>query len=466
MYSLLRPGVLGALLTSACAGSSAPQPPSGGAGSTEPIAITGTEKIAWDQPADDAGQLARYRYIGYVDGAPQLLADARCDSNTTSGLFLCTAGVPPMSVGLHRLQLAAKEADGLERLSNLSAALAVNLIARKISGLNQRITREGSTSDGIPLIVETLAAGLTAPSALGTASDGRVFIAERNGRVLVLENGQLLPDPALELADVVQTGDTGLVGLALHQDFNTNGRVFIAYTARDSEDGFVNRVVRLRDVRSRFGQPAVILEDRVRAAPPRTPRIAVGPDGAVYVVFAASDRSTAESFASYAGKILRINEDGTTPRDNPGATPVIAIAEGVAGGFDWQPASGNLWLAARDWQGRDFVKSALLKGAVSSFVDSTVDPSAVTFYGRRLISGFADNMFIAALAGMHIRRVRFSRGDPGRIEGTERLLDGKYGRISVVAAGADGALYFCTSNAGTAFASAAGDLLLRLSAGR
>ena len=430
-----------------------------------PIAITGTEKIGWDQPADDANQLARYRYFGYVDGAPQLLADAMCDGSTSTGLFLCSAGVPHMSVGLHQLQLAAQETDGLQRLGGLSAALSVNLIARKISTATERISRAGTTSDGIPLVVETLAIGLTAPSALGTAPDGRVFIAERDGRILVWENGQLLPGPAFELADVVQTSETGLVGIALHRAFQTNGRVFIAYTARDGEDGFVNRVVRLRDVKSSFGQAAVILEDRVRAAPLRPPRIGLGPDGAVYVIFPANDQSTSESFASYTGKILRINEDGTTPRDNPGATPIIAGAGGVAGGFDWQPATGQLWLAGRDWQGRDFVKNQLLKNAATSPFDSMVDPSGVTFYGSRLIRGFADNMFIGALAGMHIRRVRFDRVDPGHVEGTERLLDGQYGRISSVVAGPDGALYICTSNAGTALATADGDRLLRLSSG-
>jgi glucose/arabinose dehydrogenase len=458
-------GVFVALLTSACAASSTPQPPADVPGTIAPIDITGTEKIAWDQPADDANQLARYQYIGYVDGVPQLLTDAMCDGSATTGLFPCIAGIPPMSAGLHQLQLAAQETDGLQRLGGPSAPLSVNLIAIKLSSASQRTSRAGTTSDGIPLVVETLAIGLTAPSALGTAPDGRVFIAERNGRILVWENGQLLPGPAFELADIVQTSETGLVGLALHRAFQTNGRVFIAYTARDSEDGFVNRVVRVRDVRSSFGQAAVILEDRVRAAPLRPPRIGFGPDGTVYVTFPANDRPTAESFASYSGKILRINEDGTTPRDNPGATPIIATADGMPGGFDWQPSAGHLWLAARDWQGRDFVTMLLLKSATSSTFDSVVDPSGVAFYGSSRIRGFADNMFIGALAGMHIRRVRFNRADPGHIEDTERLLDGQYGRISSVIAGPDGALYICTSNAGTALATADGDRLLRLSSG-
>jgi glucose/arabinose dehydrogenase len=113
----------------------------------------------------------------------------------------------------------------------LSAALSVNLIARKVSTANQRISRAGTTADGIPLVVETLAIGLTAPSVFGTAPDGRVFIAERDGSILVWENGQLLPGPAFELADVVQTSETGLVGIAVHRAFHTNGRVFLAYGA-------------------------------------------------------------------------------------------------------------------------------------------------------------------------------------------------------------------------------------------
>jgi glucose/arabinose dehydrogenase len=367
-----------------------------------------------------------------------------------------------MSVGAHRLELAAEEISGLQRQSARSAALSVNLLAAKLSTAAGGVAPAGTTSDGVQLVVETLASSLTAPSALAATPDGRIFIAERSGNILVWKGGQILSAPALELGDVAQTGDVGLIGMALHPDFSTNGVVFLAYTARDSQGSLVNRVVRFRDVGGIFGQAAVILEDRVRdAAPLHPPRIRFGPDRVLYVAFPASDRQTAESFTSYEGKILRINEDGTTPRDNQPSTPIIS-SDVAVGGFDWQPDSGRLWLAGHDWQGSDYVKAFSLGIARGTIFDSPIDPSGAAFYGDGRIGGFANNLFIGALAGSHVLRVRFSRTDPTRIEGTERLLDEQYGRVSDVVVGPDGALYICTSNAGAGLATAANDRLLRL----
>jgi aldose sugar dehydrogenase len=458
--SALRSVVCGAgLLAAACSSNLAPSP-TVNPPSDSPISVTGTEKLGWYQPADDANEVARMRYVGYVDDVPQDLADAACGSASTAGVFACGASLPRMSVGVHRLELVAENIEGLQ--SPKSAALVVNLIASKISGAIAVVSRAGTTQDGIQLIVETLAVGLTAPSALAVTPDGHVFIAERSGKVRIWEGGQLLPTPALELYDVVQTNDVGLVDVALHPDFQTNGRLFIAYTARDGKGAFVNRIVRLRDVGDIFGEAVVILEDRVPAAPPRPPRIRVGPDQVVYAAFSAGDRSTAESFASYEGKILRINEDGTTPRDNQGLTPIISSGYATTGGFDWQPGTARLWLAGRNWQGRDFVKDISTDIDSTPMFDPPFEPSGLAFFSNKRVAGFANDLFVGALAGRHVRRVHFSRADPGRIESTERLLDGKYGRISDVRAGPDGAIYISTSNVGTVSATADDDRLLRL----
>jgi aldose sugar dehydrogenase len=449
------------LLAAACGGNSSMPPPTVNPPSDSPVSVTGTEKIGWDQLADDANQLARIRYVGFVDDAPQELTDAACGSAATAGAFACVAKLPSMSVGLHRLELAAV-LDGLQ--SPKSSPLALNLVGTKSSAAVREVSRAGTTFDGVHLIVETLAVGLTAPSALAATPDGRLFVAERAGGILVLEGGKLLPTPALELRDVAQTNDVGLIGIALHPDFGANGRVFVAYTARDRDGGFVNRVVRFRDVRNNFGQAAVILEDRVLVAPLRPPRIRVGPDRVVYVAFQANDQSTAESSASYAGKILRINDDGTTPRDNQGSTPVISSGNAVTGGLAWQPATNRLWLTGRDWQSRDFVADFLLDAGKRATFDSLVDPSGMAFYSQSRVGAFANDLFVGALAGRHLRRIHFSRANPGHIELMERLLDGQYGRISDVVTGTDGALYITTSNAGTATAAADDDRLLRVAA--
>jgi glucose/arabinose dehydrogenase len=456
-----------ALIASACGGSSSspsapstePPPPSSG-----PINVTGTERIGWDQPADDASQLAHYQYLGYVDDAPQVLASPVCGTTPSNGAFPCDAKLPTMSFGNHRLELAAQEIDGAQRLGPRSAAILLNVTSRTsvvASGATPQIV---STHDGIQLMVETLMTGLSAPSAVAVAPDGRVFVARRDGAIVVWQNGRIVPSPALQLSDAAQTSDIGLIDLAFDPQFASNGLAFVAYTARDQSGWFVHRVMRVRDVNGVISKPAVILEERALLAPLRPPRIRVAADHTVYVALPPTNQSTAESYASYTGKMLRINQDGSTPRDNPAATPVLSSGEAVTGGFDWHPATGRLWLAGRDWKGHDFLEDFQLGPRGAATFEAPVDPSGAAFYRQRRIAGFANDLFIAALNGRHLRRVHFSQRDPNSVEITEHLFDGQYGRISDVAVGPDGAIYFCTSNAGTTSAAAGGDRLLRLTA--
>jgi glucose/arabinose dehydrogenase len=423
--------------------------------------VNGTEKVGWDQPADSASQLSHYQYLGYVDDVSQVLTNATCATTSTGGAFACSANLPTMTAGQHRLELAAQEIDGARQTSARSAALLLNVVP-KTTVLASQQTRSFTTFDGVGLVAETLASGLSAPSAIAAAADGRLFIANRNGTVVVWRNGGIAQAPALQLPDAAQTSDVGLIGLALDPEFVSNGRAFVAYTGLSEDGTFVNRVLRLQERNGVLGQAIPILEDRALSAPPRPPRIRVAADHTVYISLPAADQATADSYASYAGKILRINADGTTPRDNEGASPVISAGEATIGGFDWHPSSGRLWVVGRNWQGRDFIRDFLLGPASASTFESLVDPSGAAFYANTRISGFLNDLFIAALNGRHLRRVHFSRSDPGRIEITEHLLDGQYGRIGDVAVGPDGALYICTSNAGTTTVDPGDDRLIRL----
>jgi aldose sugar dehydrogenase len=453
----------GALLAAACGGQAPPtSPPGSGSSPGSPISIVGTERIGWDQAASDAAEAASYEYTLYVDDALHVRNDAVCQSGSAPTIFACSASLPPMSVGLHRLEFTARVPDGLE--SGKSAALYVLVAAVKPAVVVSAGPRVTTTHDGTRFAIETLATGLDAPSALAVLADGRVFIAQKSGDVLVWQGGQILSVPAGKLGDAARTPEVGLIGMTLHPDFATNGRVLVAYTARDRDGTFVNRIARFRALNNVFGEAVVILEDRVAVAPQRPPRIRFGPDRKVYAAFSAADQATAESFASYAGKILRINEDGTTPRDNPKASPIISTGHPTPGGFDWQPTSGRLWLVERDPQGRDVLRafSSSFETAVTFPFDSAIAASGATFYNRSALTGFANDLFIGGLVGQHLRRVHFDLHDDSRIETTERLLDGQYGRIGDVATGPDGALYICTNNGGSDLAAAGDDRLLRL----
>src|SRR5262249_15449621 len=331
-----------ALLASACGGdsSSPPAAPSPGGSTPSPggtINVTGTEKIGWDQVADNASQLTHYRYVGYVDDVAQVLANAVCATSPVNGTFPCTASLPKMTAGTHSLELAVEEIDGAQRRSARSPALLLNVTtsASRVSTVVMEAPPSLSTYARLPILVETLATGLSAPSALAAAADGRVFIAGRDGNILVWKSGRIFPAPAVQLTDVAQTSDVGLIGMALDPEFASNGRVFVAYTARNPGGGFVHRILRLRDNSSVFVEPTAILEERALFAPLHPPRIRVAADHTVYATLPAADQSTSDSYASYAGKLLRINADGTTPAGNQPPSPVVATGQAVVGGFDW-----------------------------------------------------------------------------------------------------------------------------------
>jgi glucose/arabinose dehydrogenase len=369
-----------------------------------------------------------------------------------------------MPSGAHRLALSTRQSDGSE--SERSSTLDVIVAATKRSTLASQRSNVVRARAGGQFVIETLATGLDAPSALAVAPDGRVFVAQRSGDVVVWQGDRPI-SLALSLADTVRTGEVGLIGMTLHPEYSANGRVFIAYTSRDRVGAVVNRIIRFRDVNNVLGEPAVLLEDRVASPPPKTPRIRFGPDRSVYAAFPVDNQADADSSATYAGKILRIAEDGTTPSDSPGLSPIVASGHTLMGGFDWQPGTGQLWLTERDVGGNDLLAmlplrpSPLGRSTVFS-LEPPLDPSGAVFYSKTLAPAFANDLFISSMAGAHVRRIHFDPRDGSRVEMSERLLDGEYGRISDVVAGPDGALYFCTSNTGIMQESPVDDRLVRL----
>lgn len=165
---------------------------------------------------------------------------------------------------------------------------------------------------------ETLiASGLSNPTAMAFAPDGRLFICQQGGQVRVVKNGALLPTPFLSV-NVNSSGERGLLGIAFDPDFASNQFVYVYYTTAASP--IHNRVSRFTASGDVGGNETVILElDNLSSATNHNGgALHFGDDGKLYIAVGENATpSNAQTLANLHGKILRINPDGSIPTDNP-----------------------------------------------------------------------------------------------------------------------------------------------------
>jgi glucose/arabinose dehydrogenase len=166
---------------------------------------------------------------------------------------------------------------------------------------------------------ETLVAGgLSSPTAMDFAPDGRLFVCLQGGQLRVIKNGALLPTPFVTLT-VNSDGERGLLGVAFDPNFATNNFVYLYYTS--SSPAIHNRVSRFTangDV-AVAGSELVLLDlENLGATNHNGGAIHFGPDGKLYVAVGENaEPSNSQTLTNRLGKVLRINSDGTIPSDNP-----------------------------------------------------------------------------------------------------------------------------------------------------
>jgi len=420
-----------------------PQPP--------PVAeqIIGNERFGWDQGAATSAELAALRYLIYVDGAAGAeLQDASCAATPGAAGFACSARLPPMSPGLHSLALSAF-IEGDTRLESARSSPLNVILVGQATTMRGAAFQSGqmivATVDGLRLRVTSAADGLEEPTDLAFAADGRIFIAERAGRVRIVRDGRILPSPAATLRDVLATDRNGLLAIALDPDFARTQFVYLVYTA---DSGF--RLARFRAAGDVLSERAVLLDAIAPSARHPAASLRSGPDAKLYL--GVDDGDTADAagdLGSFGGKVLRLNTDGTTPPDQAGGTPVFAMNVNRPSGVDWD-STGALWIVesgllqvvvadtGRERRGRTVARYSLPEGTGAS---------ALSFYHANLIPAFQGNLFIAGSDDRAILRLQFDRGRPTKVVSTERLLLDAFDTVRATGIGRDGAIYFCTSNA-------------------
>lgn len=240
--------------------------------------------------------------------------------------------------------------------------------------------------------VNTVVSGLTLPTTFAFAPDGRIFIAEKSGTVVEVKNGVLQPTPVVTLTDVNDYGDRGLEGLALDPNFAQNGYMYLAYTYENTPGANFSgpktgRIVRLTvsgDTASLSSKVVLVGTVGGNAAQPSCMDFATtsdcigsdsnthsmgalrfGPDGKLYAslgdgagyLTADPEALGAQDVHWLAGKILRINTDGTGPSDNPfydgnpndNQSKVWALGDRNMYRFSFRPSDNKLFIGQVGW---------------------------------------------------------------------------------------------------------------------
>jgi glucose/arabinose dehydrogenase len=312
--------------------------------------------------------------------------------------------------------------------------------------------------------VEVVATNLEVPWALAFAPDGRLFFTERPGRVRVIVDGKLAPTPVAVLP-AETTSESGLMGLALDPAFQQNGHIYLMYSYRGAQGRVVNRISRLTVEDNRAGDEVVLLDNIPGANIHDGGRLKFGPDGKLYATTGdATMPGLAQDRDSLAGKILRLNPDGTVPEDNPfPGSPVYTFGHRNPEGLAFQPESGRLFSTEHGPIGSDEVNIIeagnnygwpLVTDIAGDprFIDpiavfpTAVAPAGATFYDGDLLSQWTGNFFFATLRGQHLHRMVLGGPDARQVVEQQRLFEGEYGRLRDVVQGPDGFLYFTTSN--------------------
>ncbi len=335
------------------------------------------------------------------------------------------------------------------------------------------------------ITVEVVASGLKNPWSLQFLPDGRMLVTERVGTMRVVAKDGKLSDPIQGLPHVVQGGQAGLLDVLLAPDFATTGTVYFSYSEPRGVFRNGTSVVRakltLSDTGGAITDGTVIFrqEPAISGRHHYGSRLAWAKDGTLFVTTGerASERDSAQDLGTHLGKVIRINADGSVPKDNPfvgreDARPEIwSYGHRNLQGAAVNPATGQLWTTEHGAQGGDELNTPMAgknygwpiitwgidydgskigEGTTKDGLEQpiyywkpSIATSGLTFYTGDLFKGWKGNILAGGLAGSVVERLVLEGGE---VVAVEALLNDRGERIRDVRQGPDGAVYVLTDD--------------------
>ena len=313
--------------------------------------------------------------------------------------------------------------------------------------------------------VETVADNLKIPWELVFAPDGRIFFTERDGNLWVIENESM---ELVATFPASHTSEGGLLGLALDPEFEKNNFLYLYQTYFDFELHH-NKVVRYTVSNNQLTDEQILIDKIPGAVWHDGGRIKFGPDEKIYITTGDSTNvNLSQKIDSLAGKILRINADGTIPSDNPfESSPVFSYGHRNPQGIDWnengilvssehgpsgekgyahdeinviEPGKNYGWpVIVGDSNNLKYTNPILHSG------DVTWAPSGLLYYDSDKIPEWKGMFLVAALRGQHVMVMDLDL-ENNRVNSVEKIFQDEYGRLRDLVQSPDGDVFVLTSN--------------------
>ena len=313
--------------------------------------------------------------------------------------------------------------------------------------------------------VETVVDNLKIPWELVFAPDGRIFFTERDGNLWVIDNEFL---ELVATFPASHTSEGGLLGLALDPEFEKNNFLYL-YQTYFGFELHLNKVVRYTVNNNQLTDEQILIDKIPGAVFHDGGRIKFGPDEKIYITTGdATNGNLSQRIDSLAGKILRINPDGTIPDDNPfESSPVYSYGHRNPQGIDWtenailvssehgpsgekgfahdeinviEPGKNYGWpIIVGDSNNPEYTNPILHSG------DVTWAPSGLLYYDSNKIPEWKGKFLVAALRGQHVMVLDLDL-ENNKVNSVEKIFQDEFGRIRDLVQSPDGSVFILTSN--------------------